>query len=142
MILSLAAIILVVSTIFIVAGELNPILIVKGNALKIRCLYGRTLKFSDIESVEVVNRLPQQVERTWGHWTGTSLKGKFYDKVKDKHIWIYANHGNSEYLKIDLIEGDSIYIGRYENTRFINRYNNLISSIDLRGKVGSANNSL
>lgn len=134
MFLWLPGIILIIAVLFVIMGELQPQLDFNRDFIIIKSVFGRKISIDTVKSASIIHKLPFNLSRSWGYLSGTSYKGKFYDNIENKSVWIYANHGNKKILKLEFIGGDEILIGEYDDSKYSDIFKRLISHLRSEGK--------
>jgi hypothetical protein len=106
------AVTLVLSVILIIYGNRETKIDFTDSGIIFKGMYGLTINYSDIKSVDTLNSLPRIKIRTNGYALGKTLKGNFklYDQSKVK---LYVKKGFPPYISIKT-ETTSIYLN-YEN---------------------------
>ena len=117
-----------VATLILVVGLLamgfkeNQIVIAP-DSVQFQGSYGETLGASDIESVTLVDHLPNITSKTNGFSLGSIRKGYFKTKEGEK-VKLILNADNKAYLLFTKTNGEKIYFSAKENTS-IELYNEL-----------------
>ncbi|MGB5822017.1 MAG: hypothetical protein WBG90_21220 [Saonia sp.] len=92
-------------------------------------VYYKELKFSDIDSVTMVERIPQ-MERINGFSAGTKEKGVFKDSLSNTKTYVYVD--NLNHSKIRLVYQDSLklFLNLSDSTKTYTMYEFLLDKID------------
>lgn len=77
-------------------------------SIEINGIYGETLKRSEIQSIEVVSKLPEITLRTNGFALGTTNKG-YFKTEKGEIIKLILNSDNAPYILFTMANGKKIY---------------------------------
>jgi len=117
-----------VATLILVVGLLamgfkENHIIIAPESVQFQGSYGETLSASDIESVTLVDHLPNITSKTNGFALGSIRKGYFKTK-EGKTVKLILNSESKKYLLLTKTNGEKIYFSAKENTS-IELYNEL-----------------
>ena len=83
-------------------------LVLENNALKITGIYGETIPFNAIDSIALVNELPEISMKSNGFALGNASKGHFTTKAGER-VKLLLNKKQGPYLFVLTTEGEKIY---------------------------------
>ncbi len=120
------ALIIVIIFLFIsIFVELEPVIRIKNDKLTIVGLYGKSFDLITFTDIRLVNSLPVDISKTWGHNSGSVLRGSFMQNQSYKHCWIYANSTSDPLIKVSISSGDNLVIGYRAPSKTREMYNKL-----------------
>lgn len=82
--------------------------VLETNALKITGIYGETIPFNAIDSVALVNELPEISMKSNGFALGNAAKGHFTTKAGEQ-VKLLVNKKQAPYLFVQTTDGKKIY---------------------------------
>jgi len=89
-------------------GLVDNTITLQNKTLKISGLYGETISFSDIQSIELVEHKPSLSRRTNGYSLGFRKKG-YFKTTQGEKIKLFINSKSSPVVLIQKKNGQKIY---------------------------------
>jgi hypothetical protein len=123
----LLLLVLVFPVAMIIAGSRPLDIRMSSERFSISGIYGITVDYSQVTSIDTINHLPAVKARTNGFASGTTLKGKF--KMKDNtRARLFINKRISPVIVIDY-SGNKIYLNNKSREETVALYEELKSNI-------------
>lgn len=118
-------IVVVGSMILILYGTKEHDVVIQDNQIKISGMYGTDIKLNDIQSFELLDKMPSIKTRTNGFGTSSTKKG-YFDVEGEGNCLLFIK-GNEKYVKIKTND-KTMYINFKNTDKTIDLYNILANS--------------